>query len=162
MQAVQDALAILKELGWLGAALVTIAAGIWVATTYLHSTRLAYQKSFNDKQLEIIFLTAETVGELFAARLPEDWEAHKERFWELYIGRLILFESSETAKAMVKLGNQLDNTAFDDRRKLRNRCLAVSRSLRNFLENRNNNDWRITFDNLVAKYGIEQSKVTNT
>jgi hypothetical protein len=151
MQTFKDVLEVLKGLGWVGASLVTIAAGIWVATTYLHSTRLAYQKTFNDKQLETIFLTAETVGELVAARTPEDWEKHKERFWELYIGRLILFESNETAAAMVELGTQLNNTGFEKRRELLSNTIGVSRSLRNFLERRNDNDWRITFDLLVAK-----------
>jgi hypothetical protein len=150
MVSFRNALSVLKELGWLGASLVTIAAGIWIGTTYLHSTRLAYQKTFNDKQLETVFLTAETVGELVSARTQDEWEERKKRFWELYLGRLILFESRETAGAMSTLGSQLDQTPFEKRRELRGNVMAVSRSLRNFLEQRNNNDWRITFDTLVG------------
>ena len=150
MVALKSALSVVKELGWLGASIVTIAAGIWVGTTYLHNTRLAYQKTFNDKQLEVVFLAAETVGELVSAPTKDEWEKRKARFWELYLGRLILFESQETASAMVALGTQLDQTPFEQRAALRREVLAVSRSLRSFLERRNNNEWRITFDTLIS------------
>jgi hypothetical protein len=134
----------LGHLGWLGAAVAAIAA----AVAYLNNKRLEYQRSFNDKTLKLIFLTAETVGELVACGNEIEWEKQKERFWELYWGRLVLFESDETRKAMETLGIELKVMNFAGRWELHSQAYDVSKSLRNYLKNKNTNDWRITIDEI--------------
>ena len=48
--------------------------------------------------------------------------------------------------AMGEFGAELDRTKFEERQKLRPYALHVSKSLRDFIAERNRDDWRITFD----------------
>jgi hypothetical protein len=140
----------LKKLGWLGTAMVTVIAGIWIAITYFNEQRLAYSKSFSDKQLEISYLTAEAVGGLVSARTADACEENREKFWTLFYGNLVLFESDATARAMGDLGTQLDKTTFETRQALRPFALHVSKSLRDYIDQRNSNDWRLSFEKLTG------------
>ena len=141
---------VLKNLGWLATALITVIGGLWVAATYFNDQRLAYSKSFSDHQLEIAYKVAENVGRLVAAPTPELWETEKSTFWAYYHGELVLFETDETATVMSELGRELDRTNFEQRRKLGPYALHVSNSLRKFIAARNENDWRMTFDKLTG------------
>ena len=122
-----------------------VAGGIWGTLTYLHGKRLEYQKAFNDKQLEIVMLTAQTVGDLVAIETEDEWKHARERFWELYWGRLVLFEDDSVVKVMVALGDHLNNLPFDHRGEITRDSYNVSLALRNFLAKKNDEDWRISF-----------------
>jgi len=140
----------LKNLGWLGTAIVTLVAGIWLATTYFNEQRLAYSKSFSDKQLEIAYLAVDTVGGLVSARTSEKWEEYKSQFWNIYLGKLVLFETEDTASRMEALSRVLETTTFKERKTLRPYALHVSKSLRDFIAERNSNDWRMSFQKLIG------------
>ncbi|MBM3528639.1 MAG: hypothetical protein FJX62_11140 [Alphaproteobacteria bacterium] len=129
-----------KALAGLG---IVVAAG-WAVVTYATNKRLEFQKSFNDRQLEIVLLTAQAVGDLLASQ-EGDWDSAKARFWELYWGRLVLFEDKPIVNAMIALGNDLSSTSFKERIRLQSKVYNVSLALRNFLKERNAEDWKISF-----------------
>jgi hypothetical protein len=149
------ACSVVSSFGWIGTVTVAVVGGAWAAITYVNGKRIEFQQTFNDKTLETIFLTAETVGNLVSARKEEQWEEQKALFWELYWGRLILFESPETLEAMKALGDELKGTTFKDRWQLHSQAKDVAQSLRNYLKDRNSNDWRITIADIspVAEPG---------
>jgi hypothetical protein len=139
---------------WLGAGLVSAVSGIWVMVSYWNSTRLDYQKSFNDKQLDVILSTAQTVGELVGASDENEWSKAKARFWELYWGRLVLFENDDVITSMVTLGNAMKSVSFTDRETLRGESYGVSRALQNFLKTKNDNDWKISIGTTLNKFNL--------
>jgi hypothetical protein len=144
---------------WLGAGLVSAVSGIWIAVSYWNSTRLDYQKSFNERQLDVILSTAQTVGELAGAWNEEEWNKAKARFWELYWGRLVLFEDDKVIKSMVALGDALKSVAFTDRETLQSESYSVSRALQNFLKTKNETDWKISIGTTLDKLSL-LTKVT--
>ena len=70
----------LKTLGWLGTVLVTVVGAIWVAITYFNEQRLTFAKTFSEKQLELSFEAANTVGGLVAAPTAAEWDKLKAQF----------------------------------------------------------------------------------
>ena len=131
----------------------------WAVISYSHSKKLEFQKYFNERQVEIVLLTAETVGDLLATdpappggdllkweKSHLEWEKRTARFWELYLGRLVLFEDEDVIKAMIALGEQLNQCTYERRNELRARIYQVSLALRDFLEKKNKHDWEISFD----------------
>jgi len=135
---------------WLGTAFVTIIGGIWVVTAYRHSKKLEYQKAFNERQIEIVLLTAQTAGDLAAIDSEPEWKLARQRFWELYWGRLVLFEDEAVINAMIALGGKLGNLPFKRRAAIKHDCYAVSLALRSFLEKKNSEDWKISFELLTS------------
>ena len=138
----------LKSLGWTGTILLTVVGGIWVAATYFNEQRLAYSRTFSEKQLDVTYKVTDVITSLVTEATEEQWEKDKTLFWKLYLGDLVLFESDDTAASMAEFGNALEQTEFADRFRLRPYAMHVSKSLRNFIADRNRNDWRITFDTL--------------
>lgn len=139
-----------------------VAGAAWAVVSYVHSKKLEFQRHFNDRQVETILLTAETVGNLLSiGPLPDrpnenDWDQRKARFWELYWGRLVLFEDEMIITAMVDLGEKLKHTKPEDRRTLERDVYAVSLALREFLKTKNDKEWQISFAN------VDTSRKKNT
>jgi hypothetical protein len=131
-----------------GYAVAAIIAGGWAVVSYLHNKSLEYKKAFNDRQLDIIMLTAQTAGELVGSDEPKDWERARARFWELYWGRLVLFEDDPVVRAMIALGARLVTVPFERRAEMKEECYTVSRALRDFLARKNQEDWKISFEML--------------
>jgi hypothetical protein len=143
---VLDAAAI-DAIGKIAASLVLFAGGIWALVTYANNKKLEFQKYFNERQVEVALLTASTVGNLVEAD-DNGWKESKARFWELYWGRLVLFEDKGVVEKMVELGRKLRETPFENREYLQDEVYAVSLELRRFLAEKNTNDWRISFETL--------------
>jgi hypothetical protein len=139
-----------RDYGWLGTAIVTVAGAIWAVTRYLQNAKLEYVKDFNVKQINTFFKTAETVASLVAEVDQQKWTEHQTTFWHLYYGDLVLFENPGIECAMTYFGAKLNNTKFEGRGELGPYAFAVSQELRKFIENLNQNDWRINLTNLVG------------
>jgi hypothetical protein len=122
-----------------------VAAGVWAIITYYHNKRQEFQKNFNDRQVEVVLLTANAVGDLAGSQCSKDWDNAKARFWEMYWGRLVLFEDDAVIKAMVDLGEKLLITQYEQRGQLAGPVYQVSLKLRDFLKKKNDNEWRISF-----------------
>ncbi len=139
-----------------GYAVAAIIAGGWAVVSYLHNKSLEYKKTFNDRQLDIILLTAQTAGELVGSDELGDWQRARARFWELYWGRLVLFEDDLVVEAMIALGVRLATVPFHQRAEMEHECYAVSRALRDFLARKNEEDWKISFGMLhISKDNVD-------
>ena len=130
--------------GWLFA----FAAAGWAIVSYFHNKSVEYKKTFNDRQLDVVLATAQAVGKLVGASNEDEWKGACATFWELYWGRLVIFEDDTVAGAMVELGRKLNATSFDARKSLAKECYRVSRVLRDFLASKNEEGWKISFATL--------------
>jgi hypothetical protein len=146
-------LTLIRDFGWLATAIATVATGVWAITTYLHRAELEYTKDFNSRQLNGVFTAADTVASLISEINSTKWENQKAEFWKLHWGGLIVLENQEIECAMTYLGAKLNVTTFERRRTLGPEVYAVSKALRKFLEEKNNNGWRINLANLIGVKG---------
>ena len=130
----------------IGAGVASVVGGAWAVVAYLNGKRLEYKKVFNDSQLEIVLLAAQTAGDLVGLADPAAWEDAKGRFWELYWGRLVIFEDNGVIDKMVSLGKAIEQGSFEERRKLEGTVYDLSLALRDFLKTKNEDEWRISID----------------
>jgi hypothetical protein len=118
---------------------------LWAIVTYSHNKKQEFQKAFNDREVDTFAIAAMTVGDLVGSCNSKEWDKARARFWELYWGRLVLFEDARIVEMMVALGQQLDKASFENRRMLDGQVYQVSLALRDFLKEKNARDWQITF-----------------
>jgi hypothetical protein len=144
---------ITKEYGGLGTAIAAIAAGVWAVTTYSENAKREYIKDFNTKQISTFFLTAETVSSMVAEPDQQKWNEWSAKFWNLHYGDLVLFEDPGIECAMTYFGAKLNATQFEGRGTLGPYAFAVSQELRKFIEQLNNNEWKI---NLLPLSGAKE------
>ena len=132
-----------------GGGIAGVIAGIWAATTYLHTTALEYRKEFNGKQIDALFSAAETAATLISETNELQWRDQRAMFWKLHWGELIVFENPEIECAATYLGAKLNATEFKDRNSLGPEIFALSNAIRKLITFKINNDWRIDLPELV-------------
>jgi hypothetical protein len=135
----------IKSVGAIFSGFAFVVGAYWAVATYMNNKRLELQRFFIERQVEIALVTANTVGNLVGCG-EQDWEKTKGLFWELYWGRLVLFEDADVINAMVNLGVKLKTKPFMQRSDLVADAYAVSKALRKFLEKRNKDYWMAKFD----------------
>lgn len=135
----------IKSIGAIFTGIGLTVGATWAVLTYLNNKRLEFQRYFIERQVEIALITANTVGNLVGCD-EKEWNETRGRFWELYWGRLVLFEDGGVIAAMVALGEKLKTTQVEDRSNLANEVYKVSLQLRRFLEEKNKAYWGLPFD----------------
>jgi hypothetical protein len=140
----------IELVGGIIAGLALFVGGVWAVLTYANNKRLEFQKNFNERQVGVVLEAASAAGNLIAGQEEKEWKEARARFWELYWGRLVLFEDEAVVNAMVKLGNKVGITPFEKRTELISEVYAVSRALRGFLQQKNDGDWRISFGQVIT------------
>lgn len=147
----KNALAQIKDFGWIATSLATLIGGAWIVVTYLHTASLQYEKEFNDNQVRIAFATANDIAGLISAPDESEWEKSKSGFWNHFWGDLVLFESEEVAKAMVDLGKALGpSVSYSTRGELTKCILEVSKALRTYLAKKQKSGWKIDLGALAG------------
>jgi len=75
------------------------------------SRRIEATKPFLERQLKLYTEATQSAATLATSEKPSERAAAIKRFWSLYWGELALVEDKEVEKAMVALGNGLDQQA---------------------------------------------------
>lgn len=132
----------LKQLGWAGTLIAGGLAAGWAITTYVHENRLAFQKQWVSKHIELCVSASETVGALSSRDTEAEWNKDIAKFWQLYWGPLALIEPQPVAQKMVDFGKALKTTEFANRFQLGPKAIAVSKACRDHIDQIMQNDWR--------------------
>jgi len=130
----------------------------WAVVTYFNNKRLEFQSYFIERQVEIAILTANTVGNLVGCS-EKEWDETKGRFWELYWGRLVLFEDAGVIEAMIALGTKLNATPFGRQKELTDEVYDVSLELRRFLEEKSDNYWGLPFEKAPDQTKVKKEDI---
>jgi hypothetical protein len=140
---------LVKEYGWLGTVLAGVGAALWAIYTNMENARLEYIKDFHTKQIDTVFMAAETVSSLVSEPEQQKWNDDEKAFWNLHFGQLVLFENHGIECAMANFGFKLSTTTFANRHELGPSAYFVSGELRQFVTALNNNGWKIDPSNLT-------------
>jgi hypothetical protein len=90
--------------------LATAGISIW---QFIIQERQKNRQPFLQRQLELCFQAAETVGRLTSDTDAEEWEKARVAFWRLYWGPLSIVEDRAVESAMVELGKIVPVSAMD-------------------------------------------------
>ena len=133
----------LKQIGWVGTLFAGVLAALWGVLTYQHKSRVDFQKPWIERHITICIEAAKAVGALTAKTEEAEWRSATEDFWQLYWGHLVLVEPPEVSTAMVKFGEKLNKTSFEQRRTLNFEAFAVSKQCRLHIEKMMEDGWKI-------------------